>query len=158
MHTHNRNTFSGSCTPAHNHSMLLTIHSGAQRLPHERGSREAVCHHVGKYQVDVSSFEQIALPTLQIKPKSIADVQPSSGANDKAKQLFVIDEVGKMELFSRDFVEAVKALFHCPSVVVLATIPIARQKSHWLVEELRHRPDCQLFEVGKSQKDLPTLW
>lgn len=129
--------------------MLVSIHSGAERPPHERGG--AACHHVGKYQVDVNSFEQIALPTLQIKAKPSSEVQTGSGANSEAKQLFIIDEVGKMELFSRDFVEAVKALFHCPSVVVLATIPIARQKSHWLVEELRHRPDCCLFEVGMSR-------
>ena len=64
-----------------------------------------------------------------------------------------------MELFSNSFVKSVQALFssgpaHQPlprsggdSVVVLATIPIARQRSHWLVEELRYREDCLLFEV-----------
>ena len=85
--------------------------------------------------------------------------------------LFVIDEVGKMELFSSSFVKCVQSLFkstgskpHPPppppgfeqdgggdSVIVLATIPIARQRSHWLVEELRHREDCLLFEVKKLQ-------
>ena len=129
--------------------MLVSIHSGAERPPHEKGG--AACHRVGKYQVDVNSFEQIALPTLQIKAKLSSQVQTGSGANSETKQLFVVDEIADMQLFSRDFVEAVKALFHCPNVVVLAAIPIASQKSHWLVEELRHRPDCRLFEVGKSQ-------
>ncbi len=62
--------------------------------------------------------------------------------------LLVIDEIGKMELFSREFVDVVQASFKCPNVVVMATIPIARQKSHWLVEELRCRNDCKLFEVS----------
>ena len=113
-----------------------------------------MCHQVvGKYQVDVNSFEQIALPALQMKAKSstCTETQMVSRTDTEAKQLFVIDEIGKMELFSRDFIEAVRALFQSPGVVVLATIPIARQKSHWLVEELRHRPDCQLFEVGNFQ-------
>ena len=80
------------------------------------------------------------------------------------RHLFVIDEIGKMELFSSSFVEHVQALFNPPmdqveselqrssrlgpgSNVILATIPVARQRSHWLVEELRRRDDCLLFEV-----------
>ena len=68
--------------------------------------------------------------------------------------LFVIDEVGKMELFSTKFVKSIQALFNpeqkpteTGTMVVLATIPVARQRSHWLVEELRRREDCLLFEV-----------
>ena len=97
---------------------------------------------MGKYQVDVTTFEQIALPTLQMSDKK--SELTSSGSN---KRLVVIDEIGKMELFSRAFVDSVKGLFQCPGVVIVATIPIARHKSHWLVEELRHREDCQLFEA-----------
>jgi len=94
----------------------------------------------------VDSFERIALPTLQIE--RITDLGTGQQSKpEKMKTLFVIDEIGKMELFSREFVEVVKAVFQCPDVVVLATLPIARQKSHWLVEELRHRPDCMLYEV-----------
>ena len=74
------------------------------------------------------------------------------GSKDR---LFVIDEIGKMELFSGKFVKGVQALFHpephpsaTGSAVILATIPVTRQRSHWLVEELRHREDCLLFEVS----------
>ena len=73
----------------------------------------------------------------------------------------VIDEVGKMELFSKKFVERTMELFeqsrtddHSQTkseggVVLLATIPIVRvhQRSHWLVEYLRERKDCWLIEV-----------
>ncbi len=73
----------------------------------------------------------------------------------------VIDEVGKMELFSRKFVQSVRALFEDVNpvsshsdpthmgVVILATIPIARsgQRSHELLEMLRNRRDCLLYEV-----------
>ncbi|KAJ6413351.1 hypothetical protein OIU84_006195 [Salix udensis] len=47
---------------------------------------------VGKYKVDISSFEAVALPELQIKEDT---------------DLFIIDEVGKMELFSSSFFPAV---------------------------------------------------
>ena len=78
------------------------------------------------------------------------------------KSLIVIDEIGKMELFSGSFVKCVQDLFTqeprpsvdrgvaSRSIVVLATIPIARQRSHWLVEELRGRDDCLLFEVSEE--------
>nr|KAJ0212972.1 hypothetical protein LSAT_V11C400225040 [Lactuca sativa] len=47
---------------------------------------------VGRYKVDVASFESLALPELQFKEDT---------------DLFVIDEVGKMELFSSLFFPAV---------------------------------------------------
>ena len=125
----------------------VSLHCSSQQ-PASHGRRKPPL--VGKYQVDVESFEQIALPTLQLQPPEGDEI--SSGSGDK-KRLFAIDEIGKMELFSQDFVEVVQAVFQCPDVVVLATIPVARQKSHWLVEELRQRPDCMLFEVRKGRGD-----
>ena len=171
-----------------------------------RGSRKPAF--VGKYQVDVTSFEQTALPTLQRTgwqqhgahcgdsvspaPSQTPAVHDSfsgqsklqyDGAKSEAvdsgcvqqrasdshsktesqtttvglplqsqgcnKRLVVIDEIGKMELFSQSFVDTVKVLFQRrdDAIVVLATIPVPRSRSHWLVEELRNNPDCMLFEV-----------
>ena len=123
----------------------VSLHCSSQQPASHGRSKPPL---VGKYQVDVESFEQIALPTLQLQPPE-GDGIPSGSGNKK--RLFAIDEIGKMELFSQDFVEVVQAVFQCPDVVVLATIPVARQKSHWLVEELRQRPDCMLFEVRKGR-------
>ena len=95
----------------------------------------------------MDSFEHTALPTLQLSPPEGDDSVGTPTGSEKMKRLFVVDEIGKMELFSQDFIKVVQAVFQCPDVVVLATIPVARQKSHWLVEELRQRPDCMLFEV-----------
>lgn len=69
-------------------------------------------------------------------------------------RLVVVDEVGKMEVISSDFVEAVRALFDSCRCVVLATIPIASTKSHWLVDELRKRDDCRLFEVTSNDTEI----
>ena len=182
------------------YSVLSTFRS-PDRVQGE-GKRQV---YVGKYQVDVASFEETALPSLELTQRdkhqktqteggqlSTAALTPNIGrihtpqeaagpdgpshhssasppspellsgdwdsskppgavsqsaGRGKKKGLVVIDEIGKMELFSRNFVESVKALFQRRDVVVLATIPVARQKSHWLVDELRHRSDCLLFEV-----------
>jgi nucleoside-triphosphatase len=61
---------------------------------------------VGKYGVDVAAFERLALPTLAKPPK---------------KGIVVIDELGKMELASESFCQAVPRLFDEP-VEVVATV------------------------------------
>ncbi|CAD6209399.1 unnamed protein product [Miscanthus lutarioriparius] len=65
---------------------------------------------VGKYKVDVASLESLALPELQVKEET---------------DLFIIDEVGKMELFSSAFFPAVMRVIES-NIPVLATIPIPR--------------------------------
>ena len=154
----------------------------------EVGGRQRKAPTVGKYQVDVASFEQVALKTLATVRKSPVEsvcVQDTPVTSDfhtgtkteprvtsphsktqesdvgmetdhpvesaSGKCLIVIDEIGKMELFSRKFTETVQRLFEDVSGgerVVLATVPIARHKSHWLLDELRHRRECKLFQVG----------
>ncbi|XP_020247282.1 cancer-related nucleoside-triphosphatase homolog isoform X2 [Asparagus officinalis] len=65
---------------------------------------------VGKYKVDVASFESLALPELQIKD---------------GVDLYVIDEVGKMELFSSSFFPAVLRVLES-NIPVLGSIPIPK--------------------------------
>ncbi|MDQ7082338.1 MAG: cation transporter [Aquificota bacterium] len=62
----------------------------------------------------------------------------------------VIDEVGKMELFSKSFRELVRELAKDPKVSLLATIPI--RDVHPLVKELRRLPDAVLIELRKEQQ------
>ena len=73
----------------------------------------------------LNSFEQLALPALQ----------QSHDSSDSQKQCVqVIDEIGKMELFSKDFVQLVQSTFQSPKSVVMATIPISKGKSHWYLK------------------------
>ncbi|KAF8766732.1 cancer-related nucleoside-triphosphatase homolog [Argiope bruennichi] len=94
---------------------------------------------VGKYTVDVSSFESLALPVFECLPSSI----------------LILDEIGKMEAFSKPFLARVKEAFAKPSINVLATIPVARNALP-IVDELRNRKDCLLIEVTRENRnDLP---
>jgi len=67
---------------------------------------------VGKYAVEASSFEALALPTL-------TNLGPSV-------RLVVIDEVGRMELVSRSFMPAVRRVLDAAGAVVLGTVPLPR--------------------------------
>ena len=99
---------------------------------------------VGKYRVDLPSFERTVLPlfTEMLKPQD----NPSKAG---LQEVVVIDEIGKMELFSHKFVSTVKELFSGrDKVVIMATVPLTKGKSLPLVTELKQRRDCKLFEVN----------
>jgi nucleoside-triphosphatase len=89
---------------------------------------------VGKYGVDLSTFEQIALPALAAGEKS---------------QLIVIDELGKMELASEAFCESVASMLERP-VSLVATVLTSR---HPFTDALKRRPDVELITVTRENRD-----
>ena len=60
----------------------------------------------------------------------------------------VIDEIGKMELFSQSFSRAVQGLLDSSRRTVLCTIPIPKGKPLGLVEHVRQRKDVVLYQVN----------
>ena len=90
---------------------------------------------VSRYGVDVETFERVALPTLRRE----ADV-------------FVVDEIGKMELASAAFRKAAAELFEGRAVVV-ATVQLAR---HPFTDELKRRRGVEVIRVGlRNRQELP---
>ncbi|NPA49140.1 MAG: NTPase [Thermodesulfobacteria bacterium] len=89
---------------------------------------------VGKYRVYVESFEKLAVPTIQ-------EVNPN--------EMVVIDEIGKMELFSKSFQEAVLKVLDSP-VPVLATVGYGLIP---FVEKLFERKDSIFAEVTPESRD-----
>ncbi|KAJ8248383.1 hypothetical protein GJAV_G00241450 [Gymnothorax javanicus] len=109
---------------------------------HSAGRRE---YRVGQYVVDLPSFENLALPLF----KNV------KGPGERGKRpVFVIDEIGKMELFSQPFVRAVRGALDGSSCSILGTIPIPKGKPLGLVEEVRSRSDVKVFTVTKDNRDV----
>ena len=103
---------------------------------------------VGKYEVQIKSFEKVAVQALMIAPESSTSSRHRpEGSTSSTHRLVVIDEIGKMELFSQEFVQLVRTTFEQKHCIVLATIPVAKGRPIALLEDLRQRQDCQLFEV-----------
>jgi nucleoside-triphosphatase len=115
-----------------------------QRAPLARtGDAASRCtSFVGKYGVLVSSFEQVALPLLTVDAVADAAHFP----------VIVIDEIGKMELFSDRFTKAVTHLLGDKRVTVLATIPVRRNPDIHFVEQIRRRNDIRLFEISRENR------
>ncbi|XP_050003121.1 cancer-related nucleoside-triphosphatase isoform X1 [Alexandromys fortis] len=98
---------------------------------------------VGQYVVDLASFEQLALPILR-------NAGPS---RSPGHSVCVIDEIGKMELFSQPFIQAVRQTLSTPGTIVLGTIPVPKGKPLALVEEIRNRHDVKVFSVTKENRN-----
>ncbi|MEO0093477.1 MAG: NTPase [candidate division WOR-3 bacterium] len=93
-------------------------------------------YRVSKYYVNVTDFERVALKTLDNAEKS--------------KDLIVIDEIGKMELFSQKFAQVIEKIFANKHKKVLATIPISNIP---LIEKLKKLPDATVMEVTPANRD-----
>ncbi|KAJ7559676.1 hypothetical protein O6H91_04G096000 [Diphasiastrum complanatum] len=102
------------------------------------GSNGGQLPSVGKYKVQIAEFEAVALPELQIKGES---------------GLFVIDEVGKMELFSVDFFPAVWEILNS-NIPVLGSIPMPRYgRDIPQVQKIRNHPNLMLYTLTKENRD-----
>ncbi len=94
-------------------------------------------HLVGSYGVNVQRFESLALPILE-----------EALREDK---IVIVDEVGKMELFSKPFAELIRRLTNDPRKVMVISIPI--RDVHPLVAQIRRLKGSVLLEVKKENRD-----
>ncbi len=90
---------------------------------------------VGKYGVDVAGFEKSVVPVL--------DFEQSNA------QLFVIDEIGKMECLCEKFVAAMRRLLSSDKSV-LATVA---QKGGGLISEVKQTSGVKLFHLTRQNRD-----
>jgi nucleoside-triphosphatase len=89
---------------------------------------------VGRYGVDLATFERVAVPALRA---------PRTGG------VVVVDELGKMELASAAFREAVADLLG-RDVAVVATVHVAH---HPFTDALKQRPDIRVVRVTDASRD-----
>jgi nucleoside-triphosphatase len=94
---------------------------------------------VGRYGVDLAALERLAIPALE-----------QAGEHD----VVIIDELGKMELASQPFREAVSGLLDRP-VPVVATVQSA---SHPFTDALKRRRDIETLRLATTNRnELPDL-
>jgi nucleoside-triphosphatase len=91
-------------------------------------------YRVGRYRVDVEALDRIVERTL---------------CADKRDVVYLVDEIGKMECFSRAFIDAVSRLLDSHGVIV-ATIA---GKGGGFIEQVKGRPDVELWEVTQANRD-----
>lgn len=97
---------------------------------------------VGQYVVDLPSFENLVLPLFK-----------NVGSEGSTRKVFIIDEIGKMELFSQSFIRAVRQTLDSSSCTILGTIPVLKHKPLAPVEEVRGRSDVKVFTISKENRN-----
>jgi nucleoside-triphosphatase len=90
-------------------------------------------HRVGHYGVDVAMIDDVAEVVLDLRVDA---------------EIFLIDEIGKMECFSRRFVEAIARLLDDPRPLV---VTVARQ-GPGLITEVKRRTDVELWQVTTENR------
>lgn len=121
------------------------IRAGGQRVGFRivlhRGGEHIMAHidrrgwpRVGRYGVDVPAIDRVAQEELALDPQT---------------EIYLVDEIGKMECYSGTFVQRMQQLLdsHKP---VIATI--GRQAGGFMAT-VRHRPDVELWEVTRSNRE-----
>lgn len=89
---------------------------------------------VGRYTVDLPAFEEVALRAIALR----------AGVD-----LYVVDEIGKMECLSPRFVEAVFGLLAAP-VDVLATVAL---RGGGPIQRVKTAPGVELVEIDRGTRD-----
>jgi nucleoside-triphosphatase len=90
---------------------------------------------VGRYGVDVAGFEANVVPVLDPDQDNV--------------RLFILDEIGKMECFSKSFVAAVRSLFESEKSVLAAVA----QKGSGLIAEIKNHPGTELIRLTRDNRD-----
>jgi len=122
------------------------LREGGQRVGFEiqglHGARAVLAHvhsaspvRVGKYGVEVANLERI--------------LQEELLAYGDAAQLFLVDEIGKMECASQLFVDTMRKLLGDPRPMV-ATIAL---KGRGFIEEAKGYPGVELVVVSPANRD-----
>ncbi len=111
------------------------VRASARPRPYE-GSRPPSPgpHRVGKYGVDVSIIDQLASSGLGLNP---------------AVDLYLVDEIGRMECLSQRFIAAMRALLESRTLVV-ATIA---QRGSSFIAEAKQTNGAELWEVTHANRD-----
>lgn len=89
---------------------------------------------VGSYCVNVKDFERIALPSLEVE----------------GRKVLLIDEIGKMECFSKEFVRRVEKAFDS-NTSILATVPLRGGGD--AIDKIRRRKDAEPILVTPENRD-----
>jgi len=87
---------------------------------------------VGKYGVDVAAMERVGVPALEQAARQC--------------DLVVVDEIGKMELFSTKFRESVQTIIGAGKIV-LGTIMLA---PHPWADDIKKQPQVKVITLTRE--------
>ncbi len=104
---------------------IITLNNGEGILAHINFPSP---YKISKYYVNIQRFEKLIIPELNLVNK---------------RKIILIDEIGKMELFSKNFKEKIVEIFQLNKIII-ATIPISKIE---FIENLKASPKVKIYET-----------
>lgn len=89
---------------------------------------------IGKYGVDVAMVDAMARSALAVR---------------EGTDIYLVDEIGRMECLSQEFVTAMRTLL-AAGVPVVATVGL---RGGGFMAEVKRRPGVELWEVTRANRD-----
>ena len=90
---------------------------------------------VGKYRVDVDSFNRVAIPALE---KAL-----------KEKSIIIVDEIGKMELFSDKFKELINNILDSGKLLIC----VIMENRDVFTDKIKKRNDVNILTVDYNNRE-----
>ncbi|MCK4358810.1 MAG: NTPase [Candidatus Cloacimonetes bacterium] len=118
---------SEKCENGKRTGFYITDFSGNQMVMADVNSPSS--YRVSKYGVNIEAFEKIGIPALK--------------KANKSADLIIVDEIGKMEMFSSNFCKILEEIFDSPKPL-LATIKKIDCK---LTAKLKSRDDVEIYDL-----------
>lgn len=95
-------------------------------------------YYIRRYGVSIANIESIAIPAIA----------------PNAEKVIILDEIGKMECFSQQFIVAAQRVLDSPSIVI-GTITLGGSD---FILEVKKRSDIEIMEVTPENRDfLPEM-
>lgn len=92
---------------------------------------------IGRYGVNIEVLDRVGVKALE-------------DGGDKA-EIIVIDEIGKMEIESEKFIEAVKNVLDLEKTIIMT---LHKKSRNSLLQEIRRRDDIRILEVTPINRNL----
>lgn len=94
-------------------------------------------HRVSKYGVDVEAIDAIAETSLSLK---------------KPVDVYLVDEIGKMECMSQSFIRRICSVLDSGKPVIAAI----SKKGHNFISQVKRRDDVELWDItGENRDEMP---
>jgi len=120
---------------------VVSVIDEESRCPLARVEETKTCKKrpkIGKYSVYVEEFETFVAPIFLCADNY---------------RIFVLDEIGKMELTSKDFQGHVSKLLKSHEIKVFGTIPIQKGAGISFVEKIRSSENVVVYNVTKENRE-----
>ncbi|XP_044259956.1 nucleoside-triphosphatase THEP1 [Tribolium madens] len=113
---------------------VVTLDNKRGILARKSNAEDNSKYKVGNYSVHIEEFEKMVLPIFE-----------------NVKSIIIIDEIGKMELFSKKFQANIERVITDDNIRIVATVPLKATLP--LIQKIKNNNSSHLITVNAGNRD-----